>query len=206
MDLYRRDKLETQMRRAVAKALKKSNSGKRTAPGWTTLERNIVDAVEPIMRKIQLAAIRAMYGRYSNGPSPSHVLPQAGQRAKDLARDLIEVSRNRWIAIGPKRSDEDVAAWWKQNFGSERAKLIGITETTIAHQKGEDIAWAAMKKDKSFKDGKGLVGIWITEQGPCSACLQMSGKHDKYWRRFYPAGPPSPHPGCRCHVEHMQLY
>lgn len=196
MEVSNRAYVEKQVQAAVNRAFKapKAASGNRQ-PGWATLKRELINEIQPHLEKIQLDAIRAMYARYGDGPAPPHVKPNADKRASDLADDLIAVSKKRWAKMKKPRTPEDIKAWRKENFGNDRAKLIAITETTIANTAGEMIAWRALKKS-----GKELEGYWVTERNPCPLCQAVSGEPSWVWRRSYPAGPPSVHPGCRCSI------
>lgn len=192
MEVSNRAYVEKQVQSAVNRAFKapRAASGNRQ-PGWATLKRELIDEIQPHLEKIQLDAIRAMYARYGDGPAPPHVKPNADKRANDLADDLIAVSKKRWAKMKKPRTPDDIKAWRRENFGNDRAKNIAITETTIANTAGEMIAWKALKKS-----GNDLEGYWVTEQNPCAFCAEMKGQPAAVWKRTYPAGPPSPHPGC----------
>ena len=196
MEVSNRAYVEKQVQSAVNRAFKapRAASGNRQ-PGWATLKRELIDEIQPHLEKIQLDAIRAMYARYGDGPAPPNVLPNADKRANDLADDLIAVSKKRWAKMKKPRTPEDIKAWRMENFGNDRAKNIAITETTIANTAGEMIAWKALKKS-----GNDLEAYWVTESNPCPFCLEVSGTASSIWKRSYPAGPPSPHVNCRCHL------
>jgi hypothetical protein len=199
MELSNRDKLEVKMRRAVLKVFKQHSTGGSRMPPWGQFKADLVEAIEPVIERIQLDAIRNMFAKFGDGPAPPQAKPEAWERAAQLADDLVSVSIKRWKALGRKRSPEQVADWWALNFGKVRATNIGVTETTIAHQTGEDIAWRWLKRQ-----GVKLEGTWIAEKDACKFCRRMHMKKARYWRRFYPAGPPSPHVNCRCHIHHEE--
>lgn len=167
-------------------------------PAWGDVKADLIREVLPVMYRVQLEAIRAMFARYGDGPAPPEAKPLALERATAFANDLASVSIRRWKALGKKATAAEKADWYKQNFGRDRAKVIAITETTFAHQQGEEIALRYLRKKRKKK----LVGIWRAEPGRCKFCAKMDGKPEKYWRRYYPKGPPSPHPHCQCHIEY----
>lgn len=201
MELKNRPKQEAAMRAAVNKVFKEyANSPGRKMPPWGQVKSEITSAVLPIMQRIQLEAIRAMFSKFGDGPSPPEAKPEALDRATQLAEDLASVSIGRWKKLGVNPGPDKAIAWYEQNFGKDRAKTIAISEVTMAHQTGEDIAWRWLKKA-----GVKLDGIWRCEANPCKHCKRMNGKRSKYWRRFFPAGPPSPHPSCQCWIEHVRV-
>lgn len=198
MELFNRDKLEGKVRSKVRAAFKTPRQAvSRRQPSWSRLRRELIANVQPVLESIQLDAIRQMFAVHGDGPAPKQAKPNAEQRAKDLADDLIAVSKRRWATLKRPLSGQDVAEWRRQNFGTERVELIAVTEVTIAHQTGEDIAWKYLKKQ-----GVKLSGTWRVGQNPCEECLAMNGKTERVWRRKFPKGPPSPHPGCNCYIVH----
>lgn len=201
MELKNRPKQVASMKTAVRKVFKElANNPSRKMPAWGGVKSDLVDAVLPVMQRVQTEAIRAMFSKFGDGPAPPEAKPQALERATQMAEDLASVSIRRWKLLGANPSPDKALAWYAQNFGPDRIKNIAITEVTMAHQIGEDIAWKWLKKA-----GVKLEGIWRCESNPCKHCLKMKNKKSKYWRRFYPAGPPSPHPACQCWIEHSRV-
>jgi hypothetical protein len=200
MDLKNRARLEVEMRRAVKRVFKEYSEPSSRMPAWSNFKADMVEAVLPIMRKIQLSAIRDMFVRHGDGPAPPEAKPEALERATALAEDLASVSIGRWKELPRRKTPEMIAEWYKLNFGKHRASVIAVTETAIAHQTGEEIAWRHLRKK-----GVKLESYWVAEPDACERCLKMQGKPRKYWKRFYPRGPGSVHPSCRCHIEHEEV-
>ena len=80
-------------------------------------------------------------------------------------------------------------------FGPERVAFAAENETTIARHAGSE---AAIDETVGLSD----EDIWLAEPGACVICKPLNGKPRTYWERFFPDGPPSPHPGCRCNIEY----
>lgn len=201
MELKNRPKQEAAMRSAVGKVFKEyANSPGRKMPPWGQVKSEITSAVLPIMQRIQLEAIRAMFSKFGDGPAPPEAKPEALERATQLADDLASVSIRRWKLLGVNPSPDKAFGWYADNFGKDRIKTIAISEVATAHQTGEDIAWRWLKKAKVK-----LECIWRCEENPCKHCAKMKNKKSKYWRRFHPAGPGSVHPRCRCWGEHYRV-
>lgn len=204
MELTYREQFEKKLQKAINKVFKDaipSDPAKlRRMPGWKAIRKGIIEATEKTINQIQTDAIRGMYSAYGDGPAPADLKGNARARAEALADDLIAVNKRRWKASGPRRSQEDVDKWWAKWFGSERAQLIAQTETTIAHQAGEDAAWSRMEADGVAT----LEGYWRCERNACEFCLLVKDMPSKKWRKVYPAGPPSPHPSCQCWIEHKR--
>ena len=201
MELFGRDKLEARVRRAVGRVLRNYRTNGRRMPPWSKLRKEMIAAVEPELDRVQTDAIRQMFVRFGDGPAPASVKSNSRKRATSFVDDLIRVSKDRWRKIGPRRSAADVADWWKQNFGRQRTELIGATEVAIAHTSWEEIAWRELERQ-----GVRLEGVWKCGKNPCEElCKPMCGKPDKVWRKRFPAGPPSPHPGCNCDIVHKKV-
>jgi hypothetical protein len=200
MELKNRPKQVASMKSAVARVFKDYSQPGTKMPAWGMVKSDLVSAVMPVMQKIQTEAIRAMFAKWGDGPAPAAAKPEALERAQQMAEDLAAVSIRRWKKLGTPPSPQQALEWYAQNFGKDRIKNIAITEVTLAHQTGEDIAWRWLKKA-----GVKLEGIWRCESNPCKHCKRMNGKKSKYWRRFFPAGPPSPHPSCQCWIEHIRV-
>ncbi len=179
MDLPNRSKLEVETRRAVQRVFTQYKEPSSRMPAWGSFKADLIEQVLPVIRKIQLAAIRNMFAAYGDGPAPPEAKPEALERAEQLANDLASVSIKRWKELGRRKTEQDIADWYATNFGKKRSSLIGVTETTFAHEAGETIALRWLRKQKVQ-----LEEIWVTEKNPCPKCAKMNGKKKRYWSRY----------------------
>ena len=101
-------------------------------------------------------------------------------------------------------------------FGKKRTEVISATETTRTVTKGEDAGRLIIETIT----GRRIVAIWMTEvqqfgtdppigppppYGVCPICLPLHRKEENEWPIEYRAGPPSPHPNCRCYLDYRVL-
>lgn len=189
-ELPNRDRLEVELYRNINKFFKPylQRDVELRAPAWSRLQDNIAEAIRPMLQKVRQQAAEAMYEEFGDGEKPPKGLFKGvPDRASELAADLVDVTKRRWTAL-PNKLKTTVIAWRRQNFGRKRAKLIAVSELTIAQSEGE---LAAAKRLR-------LVATWKTERKPCKKCAAMDGQPAKVWKKKYPKGPPSPHIGCRC--------
>lgn len=187
-ELPNRARLEVELYRTINRFFKPylQRDHAMRAPTWNRLEENISNAIRPMLQKVRQEAAAALYAEHGEGEKPpANLFSGLPDRASELAADLVDVTKRRWANL-PNKNKTTVIAWRRQNFGRRRAKLIAVSELTIAQTEGE-IA-AANRLD--------LTATWKTERKPCKKCAAMSGKPSKYWKLFYPKGPPSPHIGC----------
>ena len=79
-------------------------------------------------------------------------------------------------------------------FGSVRAEIIAVTETTRAYN-------AKVNEEQKQLNTTGLQmrRIWGTANDDivCFSCGPLNGLPEDEWKGEYPEGPPA-HPGCRC--------
>lgn len=84
-----------------------------------------------------------------------------------------------------------------RTFGRDRAKTIGVTETTTGISAGE----RSVVKEIERQTGKAILAYWETEGDGkvCQVCKGLGGKSESVWSRKFPMGPPA-HPSCRCYL------
>lgn len=85
-------------------------------------------------------------------------------------------------------------------FGDKRAESVAVTETTAAQSAGGEVG-VEMTVGKSRDDR------WFTvnDAKVCPICTPLHQQPRSYWARFFPQGPPGPHPGCRCWIEYVNV-
>lgn len=168
-------------------------------PRWAQIRDALVGPLQKEFARIQLLAARALVAKYGVEPLPSSWRPPEDDRAARLVADMIDSSRQKWRELRRPLRRAEVLAWRKQELGDARARLVSVTEVTIAQQAGADAAWAYLRQQ-----GQKLIGVWRTERNPCPFCQAVSDTPDNVWREFYPSGPPV-HPRCRCVIQHMTV-
>lgn len=207
-DVPNRGKAELKLRRELRKVFKpRRQSESRRQPGWVSVQRDVFKAVDKVLGQAQVDAARNLAAQIGDLPLPPSFKVDSLQSA-DLSADLVRVSRQRWEHLPRVRGrieDEALAGFKEKNFGEGRISLIATTEITRAHTIGEIAAREWLREQ-----GVEIVGIWHVEKncsksGPCRACKDQDGKDDSVWSRFYPKGPPSPHPGCCCWIEWIRV-
>lgn len=205
MELTYRDLFEKKVQRHVNRVFKQFNTGGNRMPRWAQLKKAMKGELVKVLDKVRQDAFRLMIQAYGIKKGVEDKLPDdidtrspvSDERIDQMIDDLIRVSRKRWHEMGRKKDPKAIKAWWHKNFGRERAKAIAITEVTFGHQDGEDTALKYLRAA-----GAKIKGIWRALPTACKFCKKMDGKPERYWRRFYPAGPPSPHPACNCWIDH----
>ena len=205
MELTYRDRFEKKIQRHVNKVFKQFKTDGNRMPPWGQVKKALRGEMVKVLNQVRQDAFRSMLQVYGIKKKVEDKLPEdidsknplSDERVDQMVDDLIDVSKRRWKKLGRKKDPAAVKAWWAQNFGRDRAKAIAITEVTFGHQDGEDTALKYLRAA-----GAKVKGIWRSLPTACDVCRKMNGKPEKYWRRFYPAGPPSPHPACNCWIEH----
>lgn len=131
---------------------------------------------------------------------------QIEQEAAELAGDAMtgesatESGSATEEAITEETIQEQLDELLDSLFGKKRAEAIAVNETTAAQHAGGEIgieATVGISQDDIWRVHPG-----DSATGPCQTCLPLEGKPRSYWARFFPKGPPSPHPQCCCSVEY----
>lgn len=195
-----RDWLETQVRRAVKRVLKKHmQADHNRQPPYATIRKALIKELDPILNKITGNVARDEVRRFGTASDRSW-RPEPNNRAELLADDLIQVSKRRWSEMKKPRKRAEVLKWRKQNLGDSRAISIAATEVTLAINRGKSAAFG-------YLGSRGVLmeRIWRTRRDQCELCRPMKNQPSAVWSRFYPMGPPSPHVRCRCELEQIPM-
>jgi len=120
-------------------------------------------------------------------------------RPDELGDMVAKTSSDRWRSLPENPSREDLQRWVERNLGRDRAEMVAATEITDAQTRGESAARTILDLA-----GLSLKAIWVTERNPCPVCKSLNGTDESVWANFFPLGPPSPHPGCRCHLRYVR--
>lgn len=196
-DLPNREKYELKIAAIVRKGFKpQRKKPNRRQPRYAEIRDAVFDDLEKMLDWVRLDAARNLIVKYGKNPAPPDWKPPSG-RAKDLLSDLEQTSRRAWKKLKRPLTDESVAEWRAKYLGEDRIKTIAETELALAHQQGEDAALDILKKQGVY-----LEGIWKCEPNCCDACEACRDKPERFWRKRFPSGPPSPHPSCKCYIEH----
>lgn len=83
-------------------------------------------------------------------------------------------------------------------FGPDRSARAAVNETTRAQHEGGEYAI-----DTTV--GRSPEDRWITrnDRKVCPVCTPLNNTPRSYWERFFPGGPPDPHPLCRCYIAYQ---
>lgn len=196
-DLPNRDKYEKKLAAIVRRGFKPHrNAQNRRQPRYAEIRKEVQADLEKMLDWVRLDAARNLIAKYGKSPAPFDWKPPSG-RAADLMVDLEATSRKAWKKIPRPLTDESVAKWRAKYLGEDRIRNIAETELTMAHQAGEDAALEVLKAQGVY-----LEGIWKCEPNCCQFCERVRDKPERIWRKIYPKGPPSPHVGCKCYIEH----
>lgn len=139
-------------------------------------------------------------------------------RAAVVAQDFVRTTREkitrdsqRWRDMAARQDarsggeagasadiEADVEQSLESSLGKKRAERIAVTETTMAQHAGGEQATGVLGT-QSDQDR------WITERDDlvCPICGPLDGTPRRVWGQRYPAGPPSPHPNCRCYIQYV---
>ncbi|MCR9295568.1 MAG: phage head morphogenesis protein, partial [bacterium] len=110
----------------------------------------------------------------------------------------IQSYRDRLWSIFENRLDEEIDGIrvpHKHRLTESDASTIATTELSKLQSSAEMDA----ERDIVSYSTTRVVAVWRTEPGSCDQCSPMDGRTD--WRLFFPDGPGSPHPNCRCWLE-----
>lgn len=122
------------------------------------------------------------------------------QQIEQEAAELTGESTSPEETITEETIQEQLDELLDSLFGKKRAEAIAVNETTAAQHAGGEIgieATVGISQDDVWRVHPG-----DSATGPCQTCLPLEGKPRSYWARFFPKGPPSPHPQCCCSVEY----
>jgi len=120
----------------------------------------------------------------------------AAERSAEFSRLWVDASRNKLDIIAQRFERGDNASLRSETlsvFGPDRVARAAENETVIARHRGSETAIEETV-------GLSLDDKWENGGPACPVCLRMQGKPRSYWRRFFPMGPPTPHPGCDCYI------
>ncbi len=162
-----------------------------------TAERLAPQLVEPLVGGYLAAARRVPAPRGSRpdlmAPLEARATRWANRYSQTLSRELANATRDRIRGLDPDAEgfDEQLA----DTLGSDRAAVIGITETTRTYSAGQFGAADEIEKQTGVK----LACRWWTQRDArvCPICEPLDGTTRRVWGRRFPNGPPA-HPVCRC--------
>lgn len=202
-DLPYRHLREQEVRRAFKRTfLKFRKAAHNRQPPYAKMRTKLMKEVAPLLTKVKRMAAQNIFKKFAKGiDTSSFKLESHDEFTASLIEDLFDRSRQRWAAMKKPRKREEVLKWRKENLGDQRAAIIATTEVTRAQQFGEDAALAWLQRNST----KRIESYWRVEMNPCPLCEAMRDQPSTYWRQFYPLGPPSPHPVCRCSTEQVQI-
>lgn len=120
----------------------------------------------------------------------------------DLVRGINETTRQAiqnamtQFARTPGMGIDDVARMLEPTFGSNRANMIAVTETTRAQSRAVDIAKVELEQM-----GLRYRRQWVTygDDRVCPICSPLHNKYEDVYRQEFPEGPPA-HVRCRCWI------
>ena len=129
----------------------------------------------------------------------------AEARAEYVADKFIERARR---AIAEARMARDATPESIQQaidgaFSPSSAAHVGTNETTWAQTTGGEFAvtvTVGTSQDDLWKNNPG-----DSASGPCPTCETLNMTPRSFWERFFPNGPPAPHPGCVCEIVYVNL-
>lgn len=206
-DLPDRDTREAVLARALYKAWEPFVPGalKGREPNWDKFSLATAKAVRDYIedaRRVAAVILFLLFIEDSNRSARELAETLSpSTRPPILGDELVATSRGRWAEIWAQaqaRGDErptpdEFRNFVDVHFGRERAEKVAVTELTSATTDGEEEAREIIENR-----GLGLEAFWKSEPGACPECAPLNGKPELVWRAVYPAGPPSPHPKCRC--------
>lgn len=185
---------------------------------WQRVEKEENDTVAAILLLLMMQSAEMHFGSLPDyaqaGRSVDAFIPQveqaANQRAADFSREYIATGRDKFerfagdiknrYDIGGQVYKQDVADAAADIFGPARDARIANNELTRARVFGGEIVIGGTV-------GISSADIWrnrpaLSKSGPCPICKPLDGTPRSYWARFFPNGPPDPHPGCVCEIEY----
>jgi hypothetical protein len=115
------------------------------------------------------------------------------------SQDILNSAQKDWtqttIETGEHPTKGEIRDVTLRIFGPGRASRISVNETTRSQHFGSEHA-IAMTVGLSPDD------IWKTSEDDrvCPICSPLDNQPRSYWWRFFPDGPPDPHPLCRCYI------
>jgi len=122
----------------------------------------------------------------------------AAARADEFSKLWVDASRNKLDTIAQRFArgeNESIRSETLGVFGPERVARAAENETVIARHRGSELAIEATV-------GLSPEDIWENGGPACPVCLKLNKKPRSYWGKYFPSGPPSPHPGCDCYIQY----
>lgn len=120
-------------------------------------------------------------GRYT-----ANKVADAAQRIRALRTDIDAIDK----AVTDLKLQYGAPRFWERLAG---------TETTRAAVAGGEFSAGVFRATK----GRSALAIWRNEKKPCPVCKAMNGLERRIWTLYFPLGPPSPHPNCRCWIDYV---
>lgn len=215
MELANRDELEAEfaltVARLTAKRRKELEELLGTPPDITRVpEQFWIDAEADLRREMLLMLLLISSASYrqhgglvaQDTESPEPLLQWALDTAngkstqwRETSQEWLRKSADDWTSNPDSVTDDVIRDATLKIFGPKRAARIAIDETTRAQHEGG--AYAV-----STTVGLSSNDTWFTRDDGhvCPICTPLHETKRSYWGRFFPGGPPDPHPGCRCFV------
>lgn len=137
---------------------------------------------------------------------PYSILQWAAENSGNVAsewskhsQDMLNTAQKDWTQTADETGEHptrgDIRDVTLRIFGPGRASRIAVNETTRSQHFGSEHAIATTV-------GLSPDDIWKTSEDDrvCPICSPLDNQPRSYWGRFFPDGPPDPHPLCRCYI------
>lgn len=123
----------------------------------------------------------------------------ATSQARLVAADFASTSP-AWLRAAPPEAIPEAT---DRIFSPIRAAGYANDQTTWAQTQGGETAIAATV-------GISDEDLWLnhpnqSSTGPCQTCAPLHLTPRSYWGRFFPGGPPDPHPHCVCTIQYANV-
>lgn len=169
---------------------------------WVTLENLYAASVIPLLEAVFISGAEAVVAEIGVPIDVSILNARAREWASQYSYDLVRgITNTQRSLLQSSISDffsrnmtlRDLETRLSREFGTVRADMIAVTETTRAGVAGERAVIDELKKM-----GVNTVQVWrsVSDGRVCPICAPRDGKKQGDGWEFFPPA----HPRCRCFV------
>lgn len=188
---------------AQQNAIDALNAGEE--PNYDAMREAIIIAIIPILVNAAMFSSNTLEEQFTIFFDDAEIQDQALEWAQlyapRLADGLVNTTRNvirkAQARIAEGAPPEEWLSILEQAYGGERARRIGLTETTVG------LAFGAILYQRLLRDmlGVNIELTWFTraDERVCPICRPLHETPQTTWSRQFPNGPPA-HVNCRCGV------
>lgn len=171
---------------------------------YERFRRKLVEILLPQMQRVTTQQVMEIAAEIGVMFDPTIINTQAAAWAReytyelvtglvDTTRDLLQDTISAFVET-PDMTHKDLADLLRPAFGSPRAEMISVTETTRAYS-----AATNTYQQQLAEEGLAMTRVWKTaaDDRVCPICAPLDEMPEPDWPESLASGPPA-HVRCRC--------